>query len=110
MLSLYAFGKWAVVATVIVGWCYWVVPAIVREAGNPALTCGARKQILILTGICAAPLLATLLAVVWLGSPGDDAFDQTSSARAQVRLPPDADPDVTLPPVIASDAGANSNE
>ncbi len=91
MFSLYAFGKWAVAALAILGF-YRAISVIVREAGNPALTLSARKQILLLALICIVPLLAT----VWLVSPsGDDALPQAAPPApplpADPRLPSVAD-------------------
>lgn len=98
MVSLYAFGKWAVAALAIVGWCYWAIPAIFREAGNPELTLRARRQILLLALICLVPPLAT----VWVVSSSDE---EASAPAPPARTPP-AEP--RLPSVADTSASLTS--
>jgi hypothetical protein len=87
LVSLYAFGKWAVAALAALGWCYWAIPAMFTAAANPALTPAARRQLLVLAGISAIPVLA----IIWLvASSGDDALI-ASGQIVEDQVPPAVD-------------------
>jgi hypothetical protein len=72
MLSLYAFGKWAVAALVSLGWCYCAVPAMFSAMAKPALPAAARVPLLVLAAISAIPVLC-LICLVWLCAEAPEA-------------------------------------
>lgn len=90
LLSLSAFGKWAVAAAAIYGWSCWGIPAIFRVAGNPKLTSADRRQVIVLAAICFFPLLV----IVWLVSEENGAEVAARSQEAPIKevLPPSVDP------------------
>lgn len=90
LLSLSAFGKWAVAAAAIYGWSCWGIPAIFRVAGNPKLTSADRTQVIVLAAICFLPLLV----IVWLVSEGHGELSsaQGHGASTTLAVPSSVDP------------------